>query len=143
MTPEFKDHFSKRAAGYAAARPTYPPALFEWLASIVHRRELVWDCATGNGQAAGGLAAHFARVVATDASSAQIEHARPFPRVQYRVAGADRSGLEPGSVDLVTVAQAMHWIDPPSFYAEVRRVAAPGGIIAVWSYALLRINPVI
>ena len=143
MSAEFKDHFSNRAAGYAAARPTYPPALFDWLASIVRRRELVWDCATGNGQAAGGLAAHFARVIATDASPAQIDHARPFPRVEYRVAPADRSGLEPGSVDLVTVAQAMHWIDTASFYAEVRRVAAPGAIVAVWSYALLRVDPVV
>jgi SAM-dependent methyltransferase len=143
VTEPFKDHFSAQAAGYAAFRPTYPPALFEWLASAVRRRDTVWDCATGNGQAAGGLAPWFRRVVATDASDAQIAKARPLPNVEYRVAPAESSGLEASSVDLVTVAQAMHWIDRPAFYREVRRVASPGGILAVWSYALVRIDPAI
>ncbi len=143
MSESFKDHFSARAAEYAAFRPTYPPALFEWLGGLVARHGLVWDCATGNGQAVGGLAPFFERVIATDASDAQIANARPFPNVEYRIARAESSGLGLASVDLVTVAQAMHWINRPLFYREVRRVVRPGGAIAVWSYALVRINPAI
>jgi len=95
---------------------------------------LAWDCATGSGQAALGLARYFPRVVATDASAAQIAHATPHPRVEYRVAPAEASGLPGGSVDLITVAQALHWFDIGAFYAEARRVLAPGGVLAVWTY---------
>lgn len=136
----FKDHFSGGAASYARFRPVYPPALFEWLAGLVPARDVAWDCATGNGQAAVGLAAHFGRVIATDASERQIAHARPDPRIEYRVALAEASGLPDRSVALVTVAQALHWLDRPRFYAEARRVLRPGGVLAVWCYNLLAVD---
>ena len=133
----FKDHFTAQAAAYAQFRPEYPPALFDFVASLVERRDVAWDCGTGSGQAAVALAGHFARVVGTDASEAQVAAARgrrPHARVEYRVVPAEASGLPDASVNLVTVAQALHWFDLPRFYAEVRRVVAPGGALAVWSY---------
>ncbi len=136
--PRFADHFSGVAAAYARFRPRYPEGLFDWLAQVAPGRRLAWDCATGNGQAAAGLAAHFARVVATDAAAAQIEAAAPLPRVEYRVAPAEASGLPGGGCDLVTVAQALHWFDRPAFFAEARRVLAPGGVVAIWGYQRLR-----
>ncbi len=136
-----KDLFSQHAADYAKYRPNYPAGLFEHLASLVPLRGRAWDCATGNGQAAVGLAAHFEEVVATDASVQQLAQAAPHPRVSYRVALAENSGLESGSVDLVTVAQALHWFDLPQFYREARRVArGPGAMLAVWCYALAEIE---
>ena len=137
----FADHFSGVSAAYAAFRPRYPDALFDLLAAAAPAREAAWDCATGNGQAALGLARHFARVIATDASDAQIAYATPHPRITYRVAAADRSGLGDRSVDLVTVAQAAHWLDRPRFYAEARRVLRPAGVIALWSYWDFTIAP--
>lgn len=133
---EFKDHFSAIAAGYARFRPSYPDALFAWLAGVVPAREAAWDCATGNGQAARGLAAHFKRVTATDASAEQIAAAGPHPRIDYGVAGAESSGLSAESVDLITVAQAARWFDLTAFYAEAQRVLRPGGVIALWCYGL-------
>lgn len=130
----FEDHFSRVSAGYSRYRPRYPAELFDWLASLSPRRALAWDCATGSGQAAAGLASHFERVVATDASAAQIANAAPLPNVDYRVAAADQSGLETGSVDLVTCAQALHWLPLEAFYAEVRRVLTREGALAVWGY---------
>ncbi len=130
----FKGHFSSASGRYAAYRPDYPAALFAWLADQCAERALAWDCATGSGQAALGLAPHFCRVVATDASAEQIRHAGPHPLVDYRVAPAEASGLADCSVDLVTVAQAAHWFDLPRFYAEVARVLKPGGIVALWGY---------
>lgn len=132
--PVFKDHFSSVAQDYARFRPGYPAALFSTLAGIAPGRGLAWDCATGNGQAALHLAGHFSRVIATDLSQEQLERAIPAPRVEYRRAGAEASGLDPSSVDLITVAQAVHWFDFDRFYAEARRVLADRGVIAVWTY---------
>jgi SAM-dependent methyltransferase len=135
----FPDHFSGHAGAYAAYRPSYPPGLIAHLASLCEGRGLAWDAGTGSGQAAVLLAEHFHRVLATDASPEQIGQARPNPRIEYRVALAQDSGLPPRSVDLVTVAQALHWFDRPRFYAEVRRVARPGGVVAAWCYGSARI----
>jgi len=106
----------------------------------VPRHTRCWDAGTGNGQAAGGLAEHFAEVVATDASADQIAHATPHPGVTYRVAPAERSGLDDATVDLVTAGQAVHWFDQERFFEEVKRVAVPGGAIAVWAYDLLEVK---
>ncbi len=134
------DHFSRVSAAYAGSRPRYPTDLFDWLAGIAPARDLVWDCATGSGQAAVDLARHFAQVVATDLSAAQIERATPAANVAYRVGPAQSSGLDDASCDLVAVAQALHWFDLDAFYAEVRRVLRPGGVIAAWTYGVLTIE---
>lgn len=126
--------FSRQAATYAAARPRYPAALYEAILAVTPGRSLVWDCATGNGQAAVDLARYFDRVIATDASAEQIAHAAPSANVEYRVAPAEASGLPNAQADLVTVAQALHWLDHARFYEEVRRVLVPGGVFAAWSY---------
>ena len=89
MTPGFRDHFASAATDYAAFRPRYPAALFAALAECAPGRHLAWDCATGSGQAAIGLAEHFEQVVATDASAAQLSAALAHARVRYREAPAD------------------------------------------------------
>ena len=142
MSEGFQDHYSNVAASYARYRPRYPQALFEHLAVLAPARDLAWDCATGNGQAAVGLAAHFKRVVATDASHSQIANAQPHPGVNYRVAPAEQSGLENDSVDLIVVAQALHWFDTPGFFAEARRVLRAKGVLAAWCYGQMQVaNP--
>jgi SAM-dependent methyltransferase len=135
MSETFPDHFSSLAANYADFRPTYPAELFEYLAKIAPRRDLAWDCACGSGQASFDLAKHFGRIIAIDASESQINAAKAHPKIEYRVAPAEKSGLAEKSADLITVAQAMHWFDLPGFYAEVNRVLRPDGLLAVWSYA--------
>jgi SAM-dependent methyltransferase len=130
----FEDRFGGRAALYRAHRPDYPPALFDFIAGAAPGRDLAWDCGTGSGQAAVPLAERFARVVATDASAKQIAAAAPHPRVAYRVAPAEASGLAAASADAVTVAQALHWFDADAFFAEAARVLRPGGVLAVWAY---------
>ena len=139
--PAFRDHFSRDPGAYARFRPRYPAALFEWLAAIAPARRSAWDCATGSGQAATVLGDHFARVIATDASRAQLAAAEAAPRVHYVRALGESCALRGRSVDLVTVAQALHWLDRPRFYAEVDRVLAPGGALAVWCYGLFQASP--
>ena len=136
----FQDHFSAHASEYARARPTYPPALLDHLAMLSQDRTLAWDCGTGNGQAAIGLAEHFSAVVATDPSATQLAKAVPHPRIVYGCADESSSGLAAGSVDIVTAAQAAHWFDLENFFAEVRRVLRPRGVIAIWCYGLCRVT---
>lgn len=136
----FADHFSRDPASYARFRPGYPPALFGWLASLPERRERAWDCATGNGQAALPLAAHFGEVFATDGSLGQVRSARGGARVRYAVALGEAAPLRSRSVDLVTVAQALHWLEPSRFLPEAGRVLRPGGALAVWSYGVLELD---
>jgi len=140
VTASFPDHFSGHAELYRRYRPTYPAGLYAWLAGLTRGREVAWDCATGNGQAAVGLAGHFRMVVATDASAEQVRHARPHPAVRYLLGAAERAPLADASVDLVTVAQAVHWFDLDAFYLEARRVARPGAHLAVWTYSLVRVD---
>ena len=137
----FKDHFSGHAVDYAKFRPSYPPELFDYLASISQEHERAWDCGTGNGQAAAGLAERFAKVIATDASAQQIQSAQPHPRISYRVAPAEASGIDPNSVDLILVAQALHWFDMDGFFTEAKRVSKEAGILAVSTYVHVSVDP--
>ena len=112
--------------------------MFEYLGTIAPGRELAWDCATGNGQAAVELAHVFDRVIATDASEKQIANAEPREQVEYRVAPAEQSHLQSGAFDLVLVAQALHWLNRDRFYPEVRRVLKENGVFAASAYIHLR-----
>ena len=134
MTMTFQDHYSGHADAYARHRPRYPDALFAWLASLTAGRALAWDAGTGSGQVAVALAAHFDRVLATDASADQLAHAAVHERIAYRHEPADRVSLPAGSVDLITAGAAAHWFELDGFYREVRRVAKRGAVIALFSY---------
>jgi SAM-dependent methyltransferase len=137
----FKDHFSGHAGAYREARPTYPGALFDWLAAEAQDRRLAWDVGCGNGQASRALAGRFEHVVATDPSATQVANAEAHPRIDYRVEPAERSSLADASACLVTVAQALHWFDQDRFHAEVRRVLKPDGVFAAWAYSDCRVAP--
>jgi ubiquinone/menaquinone biosynthesis C-methylase UbiE len=129
-----KDLFSKQSDLYARYRPTYPKELYEYILSFVKEKNTVWDCATGNGQAAVVLADHFKKVIATDISAAQIEKATLKENIEYLVCPAESTPFEENTFDLVTVAQAYHWINWKEFKKEVVRVSKPGAVIAIWTY---------
>ena len=145
MTPLTHSHlkglFTQQSSDYAKFRPKYPDSLFEYLSSLTQEHLLAWDCATGSGQAAVRLGEYYEHVIATDLTENQIASAVPHPHVDYQVGPAEASGLAEGSVDLITVAQAFHWFNAEGFFSEVRRVAKPGAIIALWCYGLARMTP--
>jgi ubiquinone/menaquinone biosynthesis C-methylase UbiE len=140
-TITFKDHFSQQSDIYARYRPQYPQELYAYLASLTEAHHVAWDCGTGNGQAATGLAAFYEKVVATDPSEQQIKNSQPHERVEYLVEKAEQTSIVSHSVDLVTVANALHWFDFEAFYKEARRVLKSNGVIAAWAYALPIISP--
>jgi len=136
----FKDHFSANSEKYGKYRPGYPAALFKFLSSIAPGHELAWDCATGSGQAALGLVNYFNKVIATDASERQIKSAIHHEKILYKVAPAHKTTIQTESIDLIAVAQALHWFEFDPFYKEAKRVLKENGLIAAWTYNLLSIS---
>jgi ubiquinone/menaquinone biosynthesis C-methylase UbiE len=133
--------YSPFADIYAHSRPRYPSELFNYLVSLVDRHHLAWDCATGNGQTALELARHFDRIIATDISAEQINNAMQHPNIEYRVVKSEQSGLEDRSIDLVTIASAIHWFNLDDFYQELQRVVYPGGVVAAFTYHVGYVKP--
>lgn len=135
-----KDYFSGHSKLYATFRPTYPEALYEFIFKHVKQFDTAWDCATGNGQVAHVLTKHFKQVFASDISSEQIKHAHQKKNIVYKVEPAEQTSFANNQFDLITVAQAMHWLQPEDFFHEVMRVAKPRAILAVWGYANCFVN---
>lgn len=137
--PGMKDFFSRDSSSYAKYRPQYPERLIQFISAQCSEHHLAWDCATGNGQAAQALSNYFNHVHGTDISNNQLKHAVKKENITYSLTGINCPAPD-RSVDLVTVAQAYHWLDAEFFFKEVRRVATEKGIIAVWTYTLLKVN---
>ena len=138
-----KDRFSNHAKQYATFRPTYPEALYDFILAQINATSVAWDAGTGNGQVATRLAQTFDQVIATDISEAQLSHAPRKENIIYRVGDEMIPSIQNNSIDLITVAQAIHWFDRPKFYQEVNRVLKPDGIIALWGYGLIEIDSAI
>lgn len=138
---KYTDHFATKTENYLQFRPDYPAELFSYLANLTPQHDLVWDCGTGNGQAARALAKYFKKVIATDLNQTQLDVAEKKENIEYRCFPAEKTDIEIASVDLITVAQALHWFQFDAFYQEVKRVLKPNGMLAVWCYSLGKLTP--
>lgn len=134
------DNFSKQAEIYAKYRPSYPQEMYDFLLEHVPQKENAWDCATGSGQVAAALSPHFKQVFASDISPQQMQHAPQKSNIKYVEAPSENVPFENKTFDLITVAQAIHWFDFDRFYAEVRRTAKPGALLAVIGYGMVRVD---
>ncbi|MFN2457085.1 MAG: class I SAM-dependent methyltransferase [Chitinophagaceae bacterium] len=129
-----KDLFSNHAALYSKFRPTYPKELYEYIISFVDKKDIAWDCATGNGQAAIALADYFKKIIATDISEDQLRNAVVKPNIIYKISTAEKTPFPDGTFDLITVATAYHWFQWDAFYQEATRVGRNGSVVAIWTY---------
>jgi SAM-dependent methyltransferase len=132
----FQDHFSEQAKQYAKHRPRYPKEIYDYLTSLASSKQLAWDAGTGSGQVAVALTGYFQQVIATDASTDQIENAFQHEQIDYRIEPAEKTSIKSKSIDLVTVGTAVHWFELEAFYKEVQRVCKPNAVVAVWVYNL-------
>ncbi|MGP8215728.1 MAG: class I SAM-dependent methyltransferase [Bacteroidia bacterium] len=137
----FKDNFSKQSDIYVKYRPHYPAELYSYLSSLTEEHKIAWDCGTGNGQAAIGLAPFYNKIIATDPSEEQIRNSLPNEKVKYLVEKAENNSIQSNSIDLLTIANALHWFDFDIFYKEANRVLKNNGIIAAWAYGIPAISP--
>lgn len=143
-----QNHFANVANQYATFRPTYDPELLCALVKLTGHHTfpapiVALDIAAGSGQATLHLAEYAQTVIASDLAHSQIASMPPHAHIHRYVARAEASALPDHSVDLITVAQAMHWFDIDAFHREVNRILKPNGIVAVWTYALLSATPAI
>ena len=133
--------FNDKSELYASSRPQYPKELFHFLASLSAEHHQAWDCATGNGQAALGLAQHFAKVQASDISQNQLGVAFKKDNIYYSQQSAEQTNFSDNQFDLVNVAQALHWFDLEKFWPEVQRVTKAKAIFVAYTYAWSTVNP--
>lgn len=132
-----KDLFSTQASIYSKYRPTYPKELYEYIISFVKDKDVAWDCATGNGQAAQILAEYFKMVIATDISKEQIQNAVQKLNIEYRVLPAEKTFFPDNTFDLITIATAYHWLKWNQFFTEATRVGKNNCVVAIWTYYTL------
>jgi SAM-dependent methyltransferase len=140
---KYTDHFATQSGNYLQFRPDYPAELFDYLGGLTETHDTAWDCGTGNGQAALALAPYFKHVIATDVNQAQMDVATKKDNISYHAWPAEKTKILSASVDLVTIAQALHWFDFTHFYQEVNRVLKPDGVIAAWCYSLGNVTPAV
>ncbi|ETO92910.1 class I SAM-dependent methyltransferase [Legionella oakridgensis] len=137
---EYIKHFNRQTENYLSYRPDYPESFFDFLATLARANAYVWDCGTGNGQAAFSLSKRFDLIVATDINFSPLTIAPRCDNLNYICCASEKTPLLESSIDLITVAQALHWFNFDNFYAEVRRVAKPSAVFAAWCYSLGRMN---
>ena len=116
-----KDNFSNQSKLYAAFRPHYPEALYNFIYSKLSHFNIALDVATGNGQVAAALSGKFEKVYATDISEKQLAQAIQKENITYKKEAAEKFSFADESFDLITVAQAIHWFDFEHFFKEVQR----------------------
>jgi SAM-dependent methyltransferase len=137
----YTDYYTTQASEYAVHRPNYPEELYAFIEEHAPQNSRVLDCCTGSGQAAFELAKRFPSVTAIDINEEQINNAAKHDNIEYRVSTAEQTGIASNSIDLVTVATGIHWLDLDEFYAEADRILTPNGVIAIWGYGATSITP--
>ncbi|XP_051852434.1 uncharacterized protein LOC127561187 [Antechinus flavipes] len=136
---EGQDH----AAIYQKHRFPPPEELLRIIFSYLEEKkgkpyDLAVDVGCGSGQSTQVLVPHFARVLGTDISEAQVQQAKQAhssSQVSFCVCPAETLPVEDGSVDLLTAFTAAHWFDLEPFMSELARVLKPGGCMSLSSYS--------
>ncbi|PRH75943.1 SAM-dependent methyltransferase, partial [Streptomyces solincola] len=136
MTTSRARSFDTAAARYDAARPGYPPALFDAVEELAGRPladAAVLDVGAGTGIATRLLRDRRARVTAVEPGDGMADRLRrTTPGVPLVRATGDALPFAPATADLITYAQSWHWTDRTRSLPEALRVLRPGGALALW-----------
>lgn len=136
-----KDFFGHdgQAEMYKHFRPEYPNEVIEYILAKVPptTRKVYVDVACGSGQMTYLLAPHFEKSIGLDKSEEQISQTTSLgSNLEFLAGSAFCLPVADSSVDLVTVAEALHWLVPhKDFFKEVERVLKPGGVFVTVAYS--------
>jgi ubiquinone/menaquinone biosynthesis C-methylase UbiE len=132
-----------KASSYDRARPTPPPALLDLLTQVIGMPHpaLVVDLGSGTGLSTTIWGERAERVIGiepnVDMRNRAIHNLESSPsaaQIEYREGVAHQTGLPDGCADIVTAAQAFHWMEPTETLAEIVRIMRPGGLFAAYDY---------
>lgn len=127
--------FDREPAGYEAARPPYPDALYDRLREhgVLRAGARVLEIGAGTGQATAALVAAGAQVVAVEPGPALAARlAARFPGVEVRRGTLEETDLEPGGYDAAVAATSFHWVDAAQALPRLHEALRPGGLLAVF-----------
>ncbi|KAF4339286.1 trans-aconitate 3-methyltransferase [Fusarium beomiforme] len=152
--PTFRAYSAAQGANYAQYRRNYNPKLYETVLNF-HKEgsgqfDTLIDVGCGPGTATRSLAPHFKKAYGLDPSEGMISTARSIPtadNVKFEVSSAESLGSElsepiaEGTVDVITGATCAHWFDMPRFWEQAAKALKPGGTVALWTAADIRVDP--
>lgn len=140
--------FSNRVENYARFRPNYPAGLLDTLKCDcgLEPSSSIADIGSGTGISAELFLRNGNQVFAVEPNPemrAAAEHSlAAYPKFVSVAATAEETTLEPGSVDLITAAQAFHWFDRPKAKSEFARILKPNGwVVLIWNERRLDSTP--
>jgi SAM-dependent methyltransferase len=146
LSSVFQPRFGHAAEAFQRYRPDYPPELFERIFTAIpaDRRQRAIDLGAGTGKATRALLPQFREVIAVEPDpgmAAKLKEDLPAAIVHNTT--AEDFSQQPSTVDLVTVANALHWMDAPRVFANVHSWLRPSGIFAVFDRPLPKTIPAI
>lgn len=144
MSSGFQPRFGHAAEEFERYRPDYPPEIFEHILAVVpaERRERAMDLGAGTGKSTRALISYFREVVAVEPDPGMAAKlAAEIPEAIVRNATAEDFAQQEANVDLVTIANALHWMEAPRVLANVRNWLRVGGILAVYDRPLPKATP--
>ena len=130
----FQSRFGAAAEAYDTYRPEYSAEVFKFILASVSpdRRHLAMDLGAGTGRATRYLAGQFEKVIAVEPDAKMAERIRGFgPGAVVRITTAEDCVQQPDSVDLIVIANALHWMDGPLVIKNVTRWLRPAETFAL------------
>lgn len=135
-----KNRFSNRVQNYEAFRPGYPAEMVDFLQEVTGfgKASVFADIGSGTGICAKLFLDRGNTVYAVEPNREMRQAAEDSLGAHANFHSVDGSseitGVEPESVDIITVAQAFHWFDPDPTKREFLRILKPGGfVVLMWN----------
>ncbi len=137
MVKNENEHFTAKSKAYQSIRPDYPEEIYKWLSGQTNNN-IALDICTGNGQVCKGISKYFNKVYGIDINSEQIKNAYQNNNIEYHIGTLESfikdKHIEENSIDVITIAQALHFLDIDNFFYKSKSILKSNGIIACWVY---------
>lgn len=129
------DNFTNKAEAYAKGRPGYPKEAIDKIRELASKETVFADIGAGTGKFTKELAEYGYHIYAVEPNADMrkqlINTLKPYDNVKIIEGTAETTTLPNHSVDILTVAHALHWFDLEAFRTECHRIMKPNGLVMV------------